>query len=73
MTSDNVVVRKTLYCQGMEQREDILRLVLREEAVREDTDIASLSRQTEGFSGSDLLELCRTASVYRLRHLLESE
>ncbi|MPC14615.1 ATPase family AAA domain-containing protein 1-A [Portunus trituberculatus] len=58
---------------GIEQREEILRLVLREEAVREDADIAGLSRQTEGFSGSDLLELCRTASVYRLRHLLESE
>lgn len=58
---------------GVEQREDILRLVLREESVREDTNIASLARQTEGFSGSDLMELCRTASVYRLRHLLDSE
>ncbi|XP_063867438.1 outer mitochondrial transmembrane helix translocase-like isoform X2 [Scylla paramamosain] len=58
---------------GVEQREEILRLVLREEAVREDADIAGLSRQTEGFSGSDLLELCRTASVYRLRHFLEIE
>lgn len=58
---------------GVEQREEILRLVLREEAVREDANIAGLARQTEGFSGSDLLELCRAASVYRLRHLLETE
>ncbi|KAG7157752.1 ATPase family AAA domain-containing protein 1-A-like [Homarus americanus] len=56
---------------GMEQREDILHLVLRDESVADDTNIASLARQTESFSGSDLLELCRTASVYRLRHLLD--
>ncbi|KAG0717762.1 ATPase family AAA domain-containing protein 1-A [Chionoecetes opilio] len=58
---------------GVEQREEILRLVLREEDVREDADVAGMARQTEGFSGSDLLELCRTASVYRLRHLLEAD
>lgn len=55
----------------MEQREDILHLVLRDESMSDDVDIASLARQTESFSGSDLLELCRTAAVYRLRHLLD--
>ncbi|XP_045594913.2 outer mitochondrial transmembrane helix translocase isoform X2 [Procambarus clarkii] len=55
---------------GLQQREDILRLVLRDESMADDTDIAILARQTESFSGSDLLELCRTAAVYRLRHLL---
>ncbi|XP_071536551.1 outer mitochondrial transmembrane helix translocase-like isoform X2 [Panulirus ornatus] len=56
---------------GVEQREDILRLVLRDESMSDDINIGSLARQTETFSGSDLLELCRTASVYRLRHLLD--
>ncbi|KAK8730047.1 hypothetical protein OTU49_008438 [Cherax quadricarinatus] len=55
---------------GLEQREDILRLVLHDESLADDINISSLATQTESFSGSDLLELCRTAAVYRLRHLL---
>lgn len=56
---------------GVEQREEILHLVLEEEMVSEDLNISSLARQTENFSGSDLRELCRNAAVYRLRHLLD--
>ncbi|KAK7018824.1 ATPase AAA domain-containing protein 1 [Halocaridina rubra] len=58
---------------GQEQREDILKLVLRDESLNSDMDLASLAKHTESFSGSDLLELCRTAAVYRLRHLLDEE
>ncbi len=32
-----------------------------------------LSSLTEGFSGSDLRELCRTAAVYRLRDSLKND
>lgn len=32
-----------------------------------DVDVKQLSKLTEGFSGSDLHELCRTASLYRVR------
>ena len=35
------------------------------EAVSHDLDYVQLSKLTQGFSGSDLREACRTASVYR--------
>lgn len=56
---------------GLEQRKEILQLVLRDEQLSADANIAVLARDTETFSGSDLMELCRTAAVYRLRHLLD--
>ena len=40
------------------------------ESVSEDIDYAWLSKLTQGFSGSDLREACRTASVYRMRELM---
>lgn len=45
----------------------MLRLILRAEPTDEDVDIQTLSKLTEGFSGSDLHEMCRTASLYRVR------
>ena len=60
-----------LLLQGIEQRQDILRLVLRDESIASDIDLLALARQTETFTGSDIMELCRTAAVYRLRHLLD--
>jgi len=56
---------------GLQQRFEILSLVLREENIVDELDIQNLAQQTENFSGSDLRELCRTAAVYRLRHLLD--
>ncbi|XP_057327746.1 outer mitochondrial transmembrane helix translocase-like [Microplitis mediator] len=50
-----------------EQRTEVLRLILRAEPTDEDVDIQKLSKLTEGFSGSDLHEMCRTASLYRVR------
>jgi len=55
--------------QNLVQREQILRLILKHEDVAEDVDIGAMSDLTEGMSGSDLNELCRTAAVYRLRNL----
>ena len=52
------------------QRKAILKRILEMETVSEDVDYNRLSRLTEGFSGSDLRELCRTASVYRMRKML---
>jgi SpoVK/Ycf46/Vps4 family AAA+-type ATPase len=49
------------------QRRSILAQVLRIENVDEDVDLDRLSGLSEGFSGSDLRELCRTASVYRVK------
>lgn len=54
-----------------EQRFKILRLVLSTETVDEDVDLNRLSKLTAGFSGSDLRELCRNASVYRIREYMK--
>ena len=37
------------------------------ERVHEDVDFSRLAKLTVGFSGSDIREACRTASVYRIR------
>lgn len=50
-----------------EQRLRILRLILETEYLSDDVDLNRLSKLTNSFSGSDLRELCRNASVNRLR------
>ncbi|XP_034948325.1 ATPase family AAA domain-containing protein 1-like [Chelonus insularis] len=50
-----------------QQRIQVLNLILRQEPIAEDVDIRMIAKLTEGFSGSDLHELCRTASLYRVR------
>ncbi|XP_026733297.1 ATPase family AAA domain-containing protein 1-like isoform X2 [Trichoplusia ni] len=55
------------------QRERILQLILRSEPVAPDIDFKRLASSTEGFSGSDLHELCRQAAVYRVRDLAREE
>ncbi|CAH1977676.1 unnamed protein product [Acanthoscelides obtectus] len=54
------------------QRRQIIRLILENEPISDDVDIEALARSTEGFSGSDLRELCRNASVYRVRDYLRN-
>lgn len=55
-----------------QQRAQILKLILNNEPVAENVDISRVSKITEGFSGSDLQELCRNASVYRVRDYLRN-
>lgn len=55
------------------QRERILQLILRHEPTADDIDYKRLANATEGFSGSDLHELCRQAAVYRVRDLAREE
>ncbi|XP_026756060.1 outer mitochondrial transmembrane helix translocase isoform X2 [Galleria mellonella] len=55
------------------QRERILQLILRSEPVATDIDFKRLASATEGFSGSDLHELCRQAAVYRVRDLARED
>lgn len=56
----------------------VLRLILENEPVGPDVNMEAIAKLTEGFSGSDLRELCRNASLYRVRdylrnHIEESE
>lgn len=56
-----------------EQRLKIVRLVLMTEAVSDDVDLNRIAKLTNGFSGSDIRELCRNASVYRIRNYMRKE
>ncbi|KAG8230440.1 hypothetical protein J437_LFUL014704 [Ladona fulva] len=54
------------------QRLKILRLILSKEPVAEEVDYNFLAESTAYFSGSDLRELCRNASLYRVRDFNQS-
>lgn len=56
-----------------DQRLKIVRLVLMTEAVSDDVDLNRIAKLTNGFSGSDIRELCRNASVYRIRNYMRKE
>ncbi|CAG9564457.1 unnamed protein product [Danaus chrysippus] len=58
---------------SVQQRERILQLILKSEPTADDIDYARLASSTDGFSGSDLHELCRQAAVYRVRDLAREE
>jgi len=59
--------------QTEEQRLKVLQLILKNEPTADNVEIATLAKHTEGFSGSDLQELCRNASIYRIRDYLYSQ
>lgn len=50
-----------------EQRKAILKVILKGEDMREDVNIERLAMLTNGYSGSDLKELCREAALQCLR------
>lgn len=54
------------------QRQQIIDLILENEPVSDDVNVQRLAESTEGFSGSDLRELCRNASVYRVRDFMRT-
>lgn len=49
---------------GHEERKDILGRLLKEEIIDDDVDLDALAGHTDGYSGSDLKELCRAALLY---------
>ncbi|XP_051143289.1 uncharacterized protein LOC127259751 [Andrographis paniculata] len=57
---------------SVENREKILRTLLSKEKV-EDIDFKELAVMTEGYSGSDLKNLCTTAAYRPVRELIEQE
>ncbi|KAF7093908.1 hypothetical protein CFC21_096285 [Triticum aestivum] len=54
-------------------RERILKLILSKEALAEDVSLESVASMTDGYSGSDLKNLCVTAAGRPIRDLLERE
>ncbi|GFZ16437.1 P-loop containing nucleoside triphosphate hydrolases superfamily protein [Actinidia rufa] len=57
----------------VENREKILRTLLAKEKVDEGLDIKELATMTEGYSGSDLKNLCTTAAYRPVRELIRQE
>ncbi|KAL1551973.1 hypothetical protein AAHA92_12829 [Salvia divinorum] len=57
----------------VENREKILRTLLSKEKVDEDLDFLELATTTEGYSGSDLKNLCITAAYRPVRELIKQE
>ncbi|XP_075489366.1 uncharacterized protein LOC142528218 isoform X3 [Primulina tabacum] len=54
-------------------REKILRVILAKEDLSPDLDLGSVSSMTNGYSGSDLKNLCVTAAHCPIREILEKE
>ncbi|KAK8817137.1 ATPase [Blastocystis sp. ATCC 50177/Nand II] len=55
------------------QRAAILRLILKNTPLAERDCIEQLAEITEAYSGSDLKELCKTASVYPIREMIDQK
>ncbi|TVU22963.1 hypothetical protein EJB05_32686 [Eragrostis curvula] len=58
---------------SMESRELIMRSLLSKEKVDEGLDFKELATMTEGYSGSDLKNLCTTAAYRPVRELIQRE
>uniref|UniRef100_I3JYP5 Outer mitochondrial transmembrane helix translocase n=1 Tax=Oreochromis niloticus TaxID=8128 RepID=I3JYP5_ORENI len=53
--------------------EEILRLILAGENLSNAINLKEIAEKTEGYSGSDLRELCRDAAMYRVRDYVRKE
>ncbi|CAA0817095.1 P-loop containing nucleoside triphosphate hydrolases superfamily protein [Striga hermonthica] len=61
---------------GLPNRKDrveILKVVLKGEKVEDDINYDCIAALCEGYTGSDILELCKKAAYYPIRELLEDE
>ncbi|CAK8539335.1 unnamed protein product [Lathyrus sativus] len=58
---------------SVENRENILRTLLAKEKVDHGLDFKELATMTEGYSGSDLKNLCTTAAYRPVRELIQQE
>ncbi|KAL7590367.1 hypothetical protein Lser_V15G37660 [Lactuca serriola] len=54
-------------------REKILRVILAKEELGPDVDLQAVANMTDGYSGSDLKNLCVAAAHYPIREILEKE
>ncbi|CAH1418863.1 unnamed protein product [Lactuca virosa] len=58
---------------SVEQRETIFKTLLSKEQVVEGLDFREIANMTEGFTGSDLKNLCTTAAYRPVRELIQQE
>ncbi|XP_057776605.1 uncharacterized protein LOC130995363 isoform X2 [Salvia miltiorrhiza] len=56
-----------------QNREKILKVILATEEMGPDVDLEAVAKMTEGYSGSDLKNLCVAAAHYPIRQILEKE
>ncbi|XP_028941233.1 ATPase family AAA domain-containing protein 1-like, partial [Antrostomus carolinensis] len=57
---------------ALKQREAILKLILKNENVDRHVDLLEVAKETDGFSGSDLKEMCRDAALLCVREYVNS-
>ncbi|KAK8952028.1 hypothetical protein KSP39_PZI004459 [Platanthera zijinensis] len=55
------------------ERSQILKVILKGEKIKEDIDYDSIARVCQGFTGSDIFELCKQAAYIPVRELLQAE
>lgn len=55
------------------ERVEILKVILRGEKVEENIDYDYISGLCDGYTGSDLLDLCKKAAYFPIRELLNDE
>ncbi|XP_059667284.1 uncharacterized protein LOC132312795 [Cornus florida] len=55
------------------ERVEILKVILKGEKVEEDIDYDHIAGVCDGYTGSDLLELCKKAAYFPIRDLLNAE
>ncbi|KAF6136210.1 hypothetical protein GIB67_001619 [Kingdonia uniflora] len=55
------------------ERVQILKVILKDETVENGIDFDRISSMCEGYTGSDLFELCKEAAYFPLRDLLDEE
>ncbi|PSR74167.1 hypothetical protein PHLCEN_2v10123 [Hermanssonia centrifuga] len=56
---------------GKGEREEIIKILLRDEQLAADVDLTALAHQTESFSGSDLKHLCVSAALDAVKEGVE--
>jgi len=56
---------------GPAEREEILKILLRDETLAPDVDLKALARRTETFSGSDLKHLCIAAALDAVKETVD--
>ena len=55
------------------ERVEILKVILKGERVEDGVDYDYIARLCDGYTGSDLLELCKKAAYFPIRDLLNDE